>query len=255
MNIRYYLSIFPTEALIASNLEPAQFGAYMATGAKNGSYERIVFIEIEGGQGDYFDWKAAEERCHPHEDGRPKNSVWLSVYRVLEHVPLTALKDLYMTTLDGRTLCLAKGKFVEDTHGEYYVYNELCPINPLVVSKLNPLEFSQYMTDTHNKVAVPKVAFADLKTINLDEPTKTGNIGRTYDRNLEHFKNCVRQVLSLPDKLNKNVERSHVEDFSYSIVNRGIYLGDGKNLVMYPMLDMADLRKNHYDWARSALIF
>ena len=34
MSLHYYLSIFPTEALIASELEPDQFGAYMATGSK-----------------------------------------------------------------------------------------------------------------------------------------------------------------------------------------------------------------------------
>jgi hypothetical protein len=255
MNTRYYLSIFPTESLVASNLGPKEYGAYMATGAKNGSYERIMFIEVEGDFGDYFDWETAHKRCVPHKDGRLKNSVWLSVYRVLEHVPLSKMKGLYLTTPDGRTLELQKTQFTEEKHGDYYVYNELCPINPLVVSKLNPLEFAAYMTNPKNKIAVPKVAFADLKTINLENPTDTGNIGRTYDRNLNHFKSCVKQLLELPDKQNKNVERSHVEDFSYSIINRGIYLGDGKDLLMYPMLSLEDLRQNHYDWARSALIF
>jgi hypothetical protein len=255
MEVRYYLSLFPTEALIASNLNPEQFGAYMATGAKNGSYERIIFIEVEGGHGSYFDWEDAKKRCIPHEDGRPKNSVWLSVYRSLEHVPLSAMKHLFLTTPDGRSLELEKKDFSEDgPHSKYYVYNELCPINPLVVSRLNPEEFSGYMTNPGNHVSVPKVAFADLKTLNLDDPTKTGNIGATYDRNLEHFIDCVSQVLNIPDKQNKNVERSHVESFSYQIINRGVYIGDGKSLIMYPMPSIDELRRSHYDWARSAMI-
>ena len=254
MQIRYYLSVFPTEALIASNLEPAQFGGYMATGAKNGSYERIVFIEISKHSNSEIDWAYAEKRCHPHEDGRPKNSVWLSAYRALESCPLSSFLDLYLTTPDGRTLELKKAAFAEDIHAKYYVYNELCPIQPLVVSRLNPAEFATYMTDRHNHVSVPKGAFADLKTIDLDDPVSTDNIGGTYDRNLEHFKSCVDQVLSIPDKQNKNIERHHVDAFTYSIINRGVYVGDGTNLLMYPMLGIDDLRQNHYDWAKSAQI-
>ena len=37
MAVHYYLSVFPMEALIASQLDPMHFGAYMATGSKKGS--------------------------------------------------------------------------------------------------------------------------------------------------------------------------------------------------------------------------
>ena len=57
MSIHYYLSVFPMEALIASQLDPSLFATYMATGSKKGSQERIVFFEIEGGFGSDFDWK------------------------------------------------------------------------------------------------------------------------------------------------------------------------------------------------------
>jgi hypothetical protein len=255
MDTHFYLSVFPTQAMIASQLTPEQFGAYMSTGAKNGSYEQLIFIEVEGGFGSYFDWKYANERCVTHEDGRPKNSVWLSVYRSLEHTPFSAMKAMYLTTRDGRVLELNKSDYSQpDNKVKYFVYNELCPIEPLVVSVLDPKSFGEYMTDTKNKIAVPSVVFADLKTIDLDDPTNTGNIGATYDRNLEHLKNCVEQVLNIPDKKNKNIERHHVENFSYQIINRGIYLSTAKEMVFYPMPSVDELRQNNYDWARSAMI-
>lgn len=254
MQTYYYLSVFPTQALIASQLEPRHFGSYMATGKKNGSFERIIFIEVEGEFGDYFDWEYSKERCVLHDDGRPKNSVWISVYRALEHTPLSAMKSMYLVTTDGRALELEKSEYGAPKNTQYYVYNELCPITPLVVSRLDPHDFAAYMTNPKVKVSVPKVIFADLKTIDLDNPVITGNIGATYDRNLDHFKDCVNAVLDDPNKMNKNVERSHSESFSYNIINRGIYVGEGDNLVFYPMPNIEELRQTHYDWARSAMI-
>jgi predicted HD phosphohydrolase len=87
MKIRYYFSIFPMEALIASQLEPVHFGSYMATGTKKGSAEKIIFCELLHDFGDYFDWNYAHERCVPHPTGEPKNSLYLAVYRVLENIP------------------------------------------------------------------------------------------------------------------------------------------------------------------------
>ncbi len=254
MDIRYYLSVYPLEALIASQLSPQEFGRYMATGKKNGSYERIMFIEIEGAFGSYFDWDYARTRCVPHEDGRPKNSVWMSVYRALEHVELDKLMSLYMTTLDGRTLEIPRGEYeTPDESVGYFVYQEICPITPLVVSRLNPRDFCAYMTDTTNKVSVPQVAFADVKTIDFEHPENTGNIGGAYDRNIQHLRECISDVQTQEDKPNKNVERS-VSSFSYQLVNNGVYVGKGSDLVQYRMPSVAELRREHYEWARSAMI-
>ena len=66
MSTYYYLSVFPMEALIASQLEPDQFATYMAIGSKKGSQEQIIFIEIDGGFAGAFDWKHAEEKCIPN---------------------------------------------------------------------------------------------------------------------------------------------------------------------------------------------
>jgi hypothetical protein len=253
MRTHFYLSISPIEALIASQLDPEQFGQYMAIGAGNGSYERIMFAEIDGGFGDHFDWQYAAERCVAHTSGEPKHSLWMSVYRVLEHVPLDRLQQLYLTTKDGRSLPLDPTTVPPAGRRSFYVYQELAPLTPLVVSSLPPAEFGRYLTSPDQHVSVPTVVFTDLKVVDFDNPEITGNIGGAYDHNLEHLRACVGAVLNDGGKPNKNVERS-VASFSYQIIGDGIYIGNGDNLVFYPMPDSATIRQNHYDWGRSAMI-
>lgn len=254
MQTHFYLSVSPIEALIASQLDPDQFGQYMAIGSKNGSYERIMFIELEGGFGDHFDWDYARERCVAHENGEPKHSVWMSVYRVLEQVPLSAMRSMYLTTKDGRSLPLNPAPELPQEERPFYVYQELCPLTPLVVSALPAARFARSMTDPANHVSVPSVLFADLKVVDFDNPEKTGNIGGAYDRNLEHLKSCVHDVTNNPDKPNKNVERS-VASFSYQIIGDGLFVGNGDGLLYYPMPTIDEIRRDHYDWGRSAMVF
>jgi hypothetical protein len=134
------------------------------------------------------------------------------------------------------------------------MYQELCPIRPLVVSAYDPLTFSEHMTHKDVKVAVPKIAFADLKVINLDNLEDTGNVGTVYDTNLDHLKQCIISVTGGGVKKVKNVERSRTESFGYQTINRSIYVGEGRNVVEYKVPTIGDIRKNHFDWGRSALV-
>jgi hypothetical protein len=105
------------------------------------------------------------------------------------------------------------------------------------------------------RVGVPKIAYADLKVVNFDNLEDTGNIGGIYDRNIDHLKDCILAVTSNDSvKKVKNVERSHVESFSYQIINQGVYVSDGKDLVMYKMPTTDEIRREHYDFGRSAMI-
>ena len=255
MAIRYYLSVFPLEALIASQLEPEEFGSYMAIGSRKGHHENFIFMEVKGEFGSYFDWEYARHKCVPHGDGEPKHSVYLSIYRVLEHIPLEMLGSIFLVTRDGKPLELVPAAY-ESPAGSpgYYVYQELCPITPLVVSILNPFDFAQYLCQYRHKIHIPKVIFTDLKIIDFNDIEHTGNLGVLYENKIEHLKDCIDVVTHRKDKLNKTLDRSHIESFSYQGINRGVYLADGENLVMYPMKTLEELKEKHYYWAKSALI-
>ena len=256
MSLHYYLSIFPIEALIASELDPDQFGAYMATGSKKGSAEQIIFIETEGGFGEDFDWKYAEEKCVSHPNGNPKHSVYLSVYRTLEFIPLDKLGMMYLTTRDGRVLGIKKDEYRESINGrKFYIYHELCPVTPVIASVLDPEDFSGEIANADRKVYVPKIVFADMKIPDFENPENSGNIGGIYDKKIPHILNCIASVTGDKGKKNKTIDRSHVESFSFQIIDNGIYIGDGKKLLEYKFPDLQEIKQNNYDWGRSALIF
>ena len=244
------------EALIASQLEPMQFGAYMATGSKKGSKEQIIFIEVDGGFGDYFDWAGADEKCVPHPNGDPKHSVYISVYRVLERTPISAFHRMYLTTRDGRTIGIDKSDYTEpatDDRG-YYVYQELCPANPVIVSRLAPIEFGEYMTVEDNPVFMPTLVFADLKVIDFDDRKNTGNIGSLYDNKISHLLQCISDVTSGEMKTNKTLTRTHVESFAFQTIDHGIFVCSGSEICMYKMPTIEEIKRIDYDWGRSANI-
>lgn len=256
MAVHYYLTVFPMEAMVASQLEPEQFGAYMALGDTKAAAEQLMFIEVDGGFGDFFDWDYAEKKCVPHSDGRPKRSLYLSVYRALENVPLDSLGTMYLVTKDGRSLAIDKSEYKAPADWQgFALYREYCPMSPLAVSTLDPKNYGDYMTDPVNKVHAPSILFADLRVGNLDDLENTGNVGNIYDKNIEHLRDCVSSLKSGKRKMTKIVDRSNFNTSFYQILGEGLYVSKETGIVMYPMPDRDALKKNHYDWAKSALIY
>ncbi|NLF94954.1 MAG: hypothetical protein GX564_13795 [Oligosphaeraceae bacterium] len=259
MKQNFYLTIFPMEALIASELEPAAFGSYMAVGARKGSAEALMFIQLKDTRGP-FDWDSARAACIEHADGRPKHSYYLSIYRVLENLPLDILGSVYLVTRDGRTLelALAERSVYADTIDRSWssigLYKELCPVFPLVVSRRKPAEFGAYLTAPTSRTRVPALVFTDLRICeNLEEYLTGGNIGNNvYDRHPEHLVNCINQVREHPEKGAKIVDRTYFAHFSYSLIKNGVFLSKQDETLFWPLPSVARIKEIDYDWGRSA---
>jgi hypothetical protein len=107
-NYRLYLSLIP-EALIASMLEPKEFGSYYAVGKKVHVFGEAMFFEVDPAfRSDDFPFHLADERCITQPNGDPKSSVYLGIHDVLARIPVSALGNLYLVTDDGRTLGLER---------------------------------------------------------------------------------------------------------------------------------------------------
>ncbi len=253
----FYLTVYPVEALIASQLDPLQFGTYMATGSHKQTADQLVFFEVDAPFDDAFDWKYAKAECVTHPDGRPKHSVYLGVYRVLERIPVSQLKNVFLVTKDGRTLSLPCEKYVKPSSWPgYALYKEICPVSPLVASSLSPAEFGAYLVDQTNKVSVPRIVFADIRIINLDNPECSGNVGGLYETTKsDHLKECIQQVKDNPGKRSKTVDRSYGLRFSYQSIGSGIFVCDPLSFAFYPMPSVARIKAAHYDWGRSANMY
>lgn len=213
-----------------------------------------MFFEVAGEFGEYFDWQYAKDRCVPHPGGEPKHTLYLSVYRTLENIPLQQLQGLYLTTRDGRSLRLQRGTMPGREERRFHLYQELCPVHPLVVSTLSPGDFAGFMTDpARTKITVPAIVFTDVKMVDLSTDGPTGNIGPAYDRNSDHLHDCIHEVEQLAAKPTKTVYRSNIERFSFQVINSGVFVGNrSEDPLFYPMPDLNTLHNQHYDWARSA---
>jgi hypothetical protein len=247
-----YLSLIP-EALIASMLPPVEFGNYLAVGTKKRTRGNAIFFEIDQEKvRDLLPWDHIEERCVPHEDGKPKNSLYLSIYRVLEMIPLDAFLSLYLTTDDGRTLELKPGEYPDEEEKQLHLYQELTPVTPRVVSSLPPKIFLKRMTGDNQKIAVPKLVFTELKLEGLAHDPLNAPVGDLPYQNIGHLRNCLMTLKGETGKTKKTVIRYLTRDLIFRTIKNGFFVGDKNKVIYYPLPSVEVLEKEHYAWWRSA---
>ena len=251
MEIHIYLLLFP-ESLVMSMLGPNEFGAYLATGTKKRAREQAIYFELERGfESDYFDLEKARESCVQHEDGQPKHSVYISTYRVLEHIPLAAIGNLWLITRDGRGLTLQQSQITGEFEGQYHLYQELCPIHPLIASRMNAKEFNNFITNPQVKISVPRICFVELDLADLADEPSSGETHNLPYNNIEHIRDCLIEIAT-KNKSTKTINRIQHEYVPYRCVKNGFFVGDQKELLYYPFPSTEDMEKQFHDWWRSA---
>ena len=254
MEPHLYVSLIP-EAMIASHLSPEQFGQYYATGHARRAKGKAIFFEIDPTfRHDYFDLDAAMAQLAPHPDGRAKNSVYVSNYRVIEHVPVSALGTLYLATDYGATLGLQRSVNEPPATSGLHLYKELAPVNSLVASSLPPREFYESITVKPSKLLwFPALAFAELGIGELSDDPVGGEVGDLPYENIFHLREALAAVLE-PGKTTKMVERLPTIEFPYRSVKAGsgFYYGNGHDLAFYAMPSVTQMRDRHQLWWRSA---
>ena len=251
MKNRLYLSLIP-EALIASQLPPEEFGTYFATGNFRRNCDQAIFFEIDPNfKSDFFPLDKVETLCVPHADGSPHRSLYLSVYRALEHVPMSAFRSLYVVTSDGKTLKLDPSEFVPQPDGTLYLYQDVAPCRPRVASILNPKEYATRITSPERLVHFEKIVFCDMILGDLARDPENGDLGNLPYKNQHHLRNCLAEVRNKGGKNNRVVSRM-VGEFLYRTIDRGFYVGSQEGFLFYPMPSREKLENEHYLWWRSA---
>jgi len=250
--VNLFLSLIP-EALIASMLSPEEFGAYYAVGTEKKSRGQAIFFELDPKfRSKDFRIEEGIKRCVPHEDGTPKRSIYISVYRVLENVPVNAIKKMYLTTQDGRTLPIEPaGKVPADGEG-LHLYREISPVSPLVASTLGPQDFYELIVKNPSSlVKLPAVCFAELRLGNLATDPQHGEVGDLPYGNMEHLRNCLTD-LSTKQVHTKMVDRMPSSGIPFRTVKNGFFVGSQEKLIYFPLPQEEELVKDHYRWWRSA---
>jgi len=252
MAVHLYLSMIP-ESLVASMLPPQEFGTYLAVGTAKRSHGQAIFLDLEEGfESECFDLAAARARCVPKADGSPKHSVYLAIYRVLEHVPLDAVNSLWLATPDGRVLELRQGEPPEHFPGTFHLYQEICPVHPLIASKLEPVAFCRSVTDPSKPLFVPRICFVDLDLAELADDPDHGRPTCLPYHHLDHLRDCLLELEREAHKHTKTVDRIQPQQFPYRCVRSGFFLGDRDGVRYYPFPSLDELESRHYTWWRSA---
>jgi len=246
-----YLSMLP-ESLIMSMLPPVEFGQYLSVGTSKRTHGQAIYFDIKDGfENEYFDLASANEQCVSHSDGQVKHSVYVSIYRVLEHIPLNMINNLYITTRDGRVLELKQGGVPDAFSAKYHLYDEITPVSPLIVSALNPPDFCNFITNKCNRMHVPKIFFADIKLPEWAEQPLEVDPEELYSPRIEHVRDCLVDLIN-KKKETKTVDRSHTLSNVIHWPKKGFYIGNQKSMLYFPFPSTEELKKNHHDWWRSA---
>lgn len=248
-----YLSLIP-EALIASNLGPEDFASYYAVGTQSKTQGQAVFVEVDAAfRHPDLPIEQALKRCVPHQDGGPKRSVYVSVYRVLERLPLSALGRLHLVTRDGRSLAIQRGANAAAEEPGLHFYHELAPTRPAVVSTLGPAGFFNLLMGKDGGFqGLPAIAFVELGLGELASDPENGSINDLPYENIDHLRTCLSQ-LKTKDVKSKIFDRGNPGIFPYRTVKNGVFIGNAADgLSLYPMPSQAELKSKHYEWWRSA---
>lgn len=247
-----YLTCTP-EALVASMLPPVAFGMYLSTGTKKRNKGQTIFFEVDLEKvTDLINIESLDRRCVAKEDGSPKSSVYLSVYRVLEMIPTDALKSLYLTTDHGCVLELKRSGYdkSKEAQNSLHLYQELCPVTPLVASGLTPSSFLKKMTDGSTPIILPKLFFVELKLGELATNPLGGSAENLPYPNIGHLRDCLEILKGEYDKHMKTVQRIFSGTLLYRTIASGFYVGSKDDLVFYPYPDMKRLEDVNYEFFR-----
>jgi len=247
-----YLTTTP-EALVASMLPPESFGLYLSTGTKKRNRAQVIFFEVDLEKIEsLIDMESLNKRCVPKEDGSPKSSVYLSVYRVLETIPLSALRNLYLATEHGRILELQRAPYYKSMESEnaLHLYQELCPVTPLVASGLAPSVFLKRLTDGSTPIVLPKLFFVEMKLGELATNPLHGSAEHLPYLNIGHLRDCLEILKGEYEKHMKTVQRIFNGTLLYRSISTGFYVGSKDEIVYYPYPTISEMETLHYEFFR-----
>lgn len=254
-----YVIMHPSKALIASQLEPEEFGRYYSIGASRHYQGKLLFVEIDiGFRNPYFEIDHFLEQTVEHDDGRPKHSKFIKSYRVLEHVDLDAMGPLYATTAGGETLKIERKQDWKVTDpGRVRLFQELNPLHLLVASSYDQREFGALMTSPENPLSFPKLFFTQL---DLDvsgfladrrsNPFTPSPVPGVHPQKLE---GVLQAVDSDTAPRTKSIGgHGSFDGIPFGLIRHGFWLAAGSDMVFYPMPSQDELRSKHRAWWRTS---
>lgn len=254
-----YMIVFPINALVASQLDPAAFAQHYTIGSARHFQGKVIFAELDINFRDpYFRIDEYLEKTVPHDDGSPKRTKFISSYRVLEHVRFDAIKKLYLVTVNGKALELSPADYTaENVPGLIRIYQEIAPIRNLIASRLDQRTFGKYISEDVAKGAA-RVCFTQID-LNIEEFLAESKhrevvVSPIPDSNPYRLLDCLSELQQNTQKSVKTISLSSVlHSISYRMLRHGFWFYDiDGNALFFPIPSQHELETTHYEWLKNA---
>lgn len=250
-----YAIMYPNFALVASQLEPADFGRYYSVGSARYYSGKMLFIEIDiNYRHDYFPIDEYLNQTVAHPDGSPKMTKFISSYRVLEHLSMESLGSLYAATVNGDVLRIdPKPYSPAPSNSRILIIQELNPIQLLVASTYDHAALGKYMTQPGNPRGCPKLFFTQID-VDVDRflkdwsqnPFLAAPIPGIHPQKLAQV---LESLKAEPQPRTKSIGIQSIFDrITYSRICNGFFVAAGDELKHYPMPTQEELQRDHYAW-------
>ncbi len=252
-----YAIMHPNRALIVSMLPPEEFGRHYTVGSSRYFHGQVIYAEIDVEyRNDFLPIEKSLAAATPKADGSPKRTKFVKTYRVLEHLELTAFKDLYVTSSVGKALRLEKAPYTrEHKSGFLRTFQEICPLSMIVLSYMDPRQFGEFVTKSESKGA-PKLMFTQID-LNIDQfladlehdSFMTSPLPNLHPHKL---RDQIQELRSNPQKRVKGISLDSVlSRISFLKLRPGFWVAAQDELLFYPIPTRDVLEHDHYEWYRS----
>lgn len=254
-----YQILYPKNALVGSQLPPEEFGKHFQTGSSRFYAGKVIFSEVDiNYRNDYLDIENCLEALVPHEDGRPKATKYISCYRVLEHLSLESLGDLFLVNPNGTVLRLKQGIYEKKHHqGHLRTFADICPLTMLVITTYDAIEYAKYITTSANKKGAPQQFYTQIE-LDVDQFMKDFEANPFISAPISFLhpsklRDAINEVMKSHGKkpLKGLSLRSDIGRTPWTQIRHGFWIANDQKMVFWPMLEMSELEKNNYGFYRS----
>lgn len=254
---RLYHILYPNHALIASQLTPTQLAEHYFTGSSKYFDSKIIFVEVDSTfRHPYFDIDGVFKQIKPHPDGRPKATKFICSYRVLEHLDLNAIGNMYLCTPEGHVLELKQAEDnIVHKSGFIRTFANISPLLMLILTKQNAQEYGKGITSDIHKGA-PKTFFTQIE---LDTEAFLENLEKdmylTSPIPFVHPSKLRDALLGLknnPEKEGKGLSlNSDFGRMSYQMVRHGFWISSADKTIYFPIPKATDIEKTNFAFLKS----
>ncbi len=250
-----YMIVYPINALVASQLEPDKFGEHYTIGGSKHYSGKVIFAELDlNFRSDCCDIEEYLNMTVPHEDGTPKKTKFIKSYGVLEEVDIDAIKELHLCTSNGKVLSLEPSEYsAVNEPGLLRTYQEITPLENLVISTLDQRDFGKYITTKTKSKGAPKICFTQIE-FDIEHFLATNKHSELFNIDLPRVNpyrmyDCIKELEKIPEKTTKTVGLgSLLRDLSFKFLRHGFWFVGAEQNKFFAMPSLSDLENKYYYW-------